>query len=113
MSKKIKTEQEGCHGNLHSGALKHEGVYYREPLSQHPAAPQPGILVKAPLLSLDRGTKEQLINKMQILHKNIQAVTEATLGVAGLKAEHHTPILPCVRSEVLALPLLFFVYGNC
>lgn len=53
-------------GTLTVELLSMKVSYCREPSSQHPATPQPGILVKAPLLSLDKCTEEQLLNKMQI-----------------------------------------------
>lgn len=69
---------------------------------------------KAPLLSLGRGTEQQ-INKMQmawITPKKDSGHDWSSTGVAGLKADNHPSNLFCVRSEVLARPLLLFAQGN-
>lgn len=113
--KKLKLSREAAMGTLTLELLSMKVSYCREPSSQHPATPQPGILVKAPLLSLDKCTEEQLLNKMQIAWITPQKYLGSdwsSTGAAGLKAKDHPSILPCVRSEVLALSLLLFVQGN-
>lgn len=85
----------------------------RVSFSQHP--PHLSLaFCQNPLLSLGRGTEQQ-INKMQmaqITPRKGSGHDWGSTGVAGLKADNHPSHLFCVRSEVLARPLLLFAQGN-